>query len=237
MANSRASSDFDGSTDALEYESASDGPHKDVSYPFSMCAWMNDDDGATGEPGFVCLGDIASTGANDAFCVATLSSEFCIFTIAGNVTVKPCSGTIVDGTWFFTCVNFNSSTDREFFLDGVSIITTTVSSDPIAAQASFNSTMVGNYKLNDGGDTFPFNGKLAYCQVYNEALSIPEQLDLMKNPFSHPANLVWFPNLLADGALVGDYVDFSAKGYNCNGDDVPSISTDGPAVHYFPGGF
>ena len=235
MAASRASSSFDGVNDYLEFGSETVGPHKDITYPYAFCTWINAGEFPVGNFAIGSITRLAGDPDNfQSLGVVNAATE--IYNEPAGVfdTDGPGSNMTVD-TWHFLCLNTVAANDRELFLDGVSDITGTDTEDILGLQADMNASQIATL-IDGSGTTFEFTGRMAFYQMYNQELSIADQFNIMHNPWSLPGTLIWAPDLLANGAAVGDFIDRSSNGYTPDGGNIPATSTLGPPVHFFLGG-
>lgn len=204
------------SSQYLEYASAVSGPHIDITaYPFSMCGWFRSSGAAAAG---VAMSDSSVSNVNLAIGPAILTvNEMGIF--ARNGASNEFTVSVDSNTWYHVAGVFNSATDRELFINGVSQGTDTGS---VTFPSGLDVSGVG--RLGDSTPSAYFNGEMAYVRIFNSALSSTDINNLMLNPDSVTSNRVWALDL-TNASTPGE--DTSGNGYDATG-TAPTSSNQTP---------
>lgn len=167
--------------------------------PFTMSVWVYIDSFLTNRP----ILDISDTAYTTSFNINTSTTsqiQFIARTSSTNTNINYASATT--GTWIHVCAVARSATDRELFIDGTSVGTSTVSRNG----GTMNSINIG---FRSGATANTLDGKVAEVAIWNNDLTTPEIISLAKGvpPFRvRPNNLdFYFPAIREEDEVVGGY--------------------------------
>lgn len=210
-----------GSSQYLEYASGSVGPHKTITgYPFTFTAWMRPVSSAILGAGVV-FSD--STVSNINFSVGGFvigsPNRFELFARNGSNNSISSTTDVVTGTWYSVVGVFNSATNRELFIDGVSQGTDTVS---VTFPSTLDVTGVG--RLGDSTPSAYLTSDIAYVRIFDYALTQSDIYSMILDPDSISSGLVWKLDL-TNASTPGE--DTSGNGWNATG-TAPAASTQTP---------
>jgi len=195
-------------------------------YPYTISTWFYRD--GTGTTDYVI--SLSST-VNSArrINLQVNASDNLTFDARQNGSTVSFSGTttVGSGSWNYITLLSRSSTDHEIYLNGVSEAT---SSTDLSTLLSNDRFLVSRWALGLGSYA---DGKIAYPVVFARTLSVDEIKQIMYMPYSIMNGCRCYLDLLATGAVVGDYKDLSINGSDANAGTIPATSNLGPSV-YFP---
>ena len=219
-----ASADFNGSSQWLTLIDAVNGPHKNLSYPFSVLSISRRvadvNTGAT-------LGLGASTTGLPAVSCRHTSAEVPRGAIADNISFTNVTGTTdTTNIWGLLCFVVTSATDYDIFWNYVNEAGGTTSRDVLAFVATMNATVIGNSATPASGH----HGQIFFVGAYNRALTASEQKEIARNPWLFSKNQVCKYFLLNTISAAGDCKDQGPGKYNMTGGTVPSASSLCPPV-------
>ncbi len=147
----------------------------------------------------------------------------------GSTTTSVSTGTWMHfvGTWDFSRVSAGTDSGWRAFVDGVTDTVThnAVDTDGTSVANSTAPLYVGLQEANSGY----YDGKIAYCALYDRALTASEVAEIYVNPNSIVNGRVWATNLNNSGNIG---VDISGNGNDPTA-TAGAASTDGPPV-FFP---
>lgn len=218
----------------MVHYSATDGPANTLSdYPFTMAIWVNPP--TTGSISYGAMTDASGigtgtyyfsmksyfSGSNLVFRPETKSNEGTDYSLAYN------TGAYTTRRWIHLCVVWTSSSDREMFVDGVSVVTSTAS----RTFEGYDSIGIGN-----GSTDIDDTTRVAWLSLYDKALSLGEINEVMWRPRSRP-NLWQLAGLQsAYGETASNYRDWSGNGWHCNTMDTHNGTFidggDGPPCYF-----
>jgi len=230
MANGRASSEFNNSSsEYLQIPNGSSGPHDDLDggNTFTHSVWLKLAATGGGNKKTVHIG--IETTFEGYYAGSESSGSQWGYVIHDNTSFEVLtSSTNFNTNWHHRLSTSRANNDHELYLDGISRDTSTTSRNPIDCNISNiaardNASGLGEY----------YDGYMAYAAVYETGFTADKMGDIIYNPWSYVDGIIWFPNLLADGSVVGDFVDQSGKGYDPVNGNVPSAQTDGPPVYHW----
>ncbi len=155
---------FDGTDDQIEFAIPSSYPK---STPLTLSAWVRQSTSHTG--GIV---DIGGENGIDVHCFALVVVSGKAWAIAQNSTNYQAisATTLSNNIWYYLTAVFNSATDRQIYVNGVSENTNTTSIAP--NPAFFQRGRIGQRSAN--GTDQNFSGQLDDIRIYNRALSAAE---------------------------------------------------------------
>lgn len=219
-----ASSDFNGSSEVLVYNSGSVGPHKNVAYPFAIGGWIYNE---TASGGSRYAGTIAGTN-DDQFIGHRTNSGNVFVACRGStygVDYHNC-GTASTSAWNYAMIVVNGDTSRQLYINASQFGTTATALEPWANSYNYE-TQLGAF-VSVGSGSFYFDGQICSWRVQNTNVSTAWMKEMMWNPFSNPSGFLWMPALWNESSTVGDFTDLSGNGWSPNGDTAPDPSTNGP---------
>lgn len=195
-------------------------------YPVTITGWFR----ANSQHASIVL-SLASTSSSTLFAIRTESSG--ALSLKTYSYTDSSSGSLYStDTWHHIAAVFRSATDRELYLDGVSIATGSTSETWAGTTDSFG---VGANPW--GGGTVWFNGQVAAPQLYTKSLSNAEILEIMYNPSALPDSLYLYWTGLENIVTDSDLVDLSGNGFDSNSKrtsaSTVTSSDSGPPI-YFP---
>jgi hypothetical protein len=197
--------------------------------PVTVVSWVIREVAASTQAG---IGSLIRTSSQTSalFCNAAGSANYYVRGSITN-TILPTAG--IEGTgWRFVSGVSRSQSDHESYLDGVSKNTSSV--DVGTWGTGLTKGFQGCWYTKTDQT---WHGNAAFFAGYNRALSINEINEVYRNPFAVPSGLIWMPNLLVSGSVVGDYNDLSIEKDDPTAGVVPtSSSISGPPIHFFAGG-
>lgn len=231
----KGSSAFSGAQ-ALEYNSAVDGPHRDITYPFTMTGYIY-------VPGYATTNDkylfsmTDGTGGGVETAIALGISGKTPFIAAGDGTGFTKSGMTElasYNTWYYLTLVVNSATDRSFYVGGVFDAKSTANRDVVAQKANMNFSSIGEF-VTTSGTALLNDGLEVYVQFYNDGLTTGEMASQMADPSNILDNCIWAPDLQVDSSVVANYTDLSGSGYTPNGGTAPFYHLRNPIANYGAG--
>lgn len=224
-----ASADFNGGQ-LLTLINNSTGPHKNLTYPFSMIAIMR----RTASSGVGYLGAIGRTGFARPFAmIRSSSAELPVATISNTTSTTAITGTTnMTDIWGVLCFVVTSATSYAICWNGTSEASGTASRDVLASTSVLDITCIGA----SFDQTQAHVGQIAFFGMYNRGLSAAEQLEIRYNPWVFSKDQVCKYFLLNTISAASDCKDQGGGGYNMTGGTVPSASLNGPAIFMDAGG-
>ena len=218
-----ASAEFQsGSSEYLDYNSASTGPHNDITnYPFTICGWVKRRQSVTGAGTLVDMADSSATNVNFSVGFAVVGSAGTLEMFYRNGSNLSINGGFQAeiGTWYHLAGVFTSTTSREFFINGVSAGTDTTS---VTFPTGLDVSTVG--RLGDSSPGSYLNSLAAYVRIFSTDLSQTQIQSLMRDPEAVTSNRVWALDL-TNSADFGE--DTSGNAYDATG-TAPSSSDQQP---------
>lgn len=188
----------------------------------SACAWVNYNENSSA--GLVVGKKFTSTKTQAGFFLGQGVNDFANAFVSDGTTQQNAAGTTdLDGTWYFTCFTWNSSTDNLYVYVNGSV----EGSDLIGTVGSLTNTR--NFRVGVSGATgLPLNGLAAYVQFWDsETIGINLQTDAMWQP----GIMLGADNLVGFWPVWGDSSEPDLSVNSNTGTVVnATTSTDGPPV-------
>jgi len=135
-------------------------------------------------------------------------------------------------TWYYVAATFDggsgSGSIRVYFGEASDNVTLLGTSGSFDITSDTTTLQISNY---NGNDQFRFDGKMAYVQIYDDALSIEQLQDIKWNPFSVIENNNGIYPLFDSSSGT----DYSSAGIDGTPSGSPNISNLGPPVYLLGG--
>ena len=105
----------------------------------------------------------------------------------------------------------------------------------IAFPTDIDRSAIGNQYRGPGAPIAGayYDGKMAFPQIYNRELTIPELEEVRWNPYSIANGLVASWDTMHSISAASDVKDLSGNGNNMDAGTLPSLSNENPPV-FFP---
>lgn len=196
-------------------------------YPFTMSCWVNLQD--LPASGTVIAGFTNANATFSTFNIQTVNTGTIRLAANYQGTASTIDATgIVTDQWYWICAVCRSATDRELYINNVSVGTDTTN---IAFDNNFANASVGMFVDNTGSNA-------RFCDMYASqvifhasALDSSQRSAVMMDASTGPVKAWWPP--LTNSADIGH----DNSGYNYNGIpiNVPTVSANGPPQVAFSG--
>ncbi len=215
--------DFDGSVDNLRITAT-----PITAYPFTLNVWFNGD--STGGS-LIVLSDISEDDVYQGLSVNSDDTVRITSRTAATLESESSVEVTIDGSWNHLVGVFTSSTDRELFLNSVSVVSDT---GTCLFGAGTDTVLIG--KLRDVSSTGFFDGTIKDVRIYNEAKTaswvaaeyakgVPDD-SLVLSVMDGVRDDSRYGNTLTNsGAVVGNGMEFDGSDDYIDGDSTPTIGT------------